>query len=153
MRLGPARSRGFTLVEFLVVGAILAITVSLIAPLVAERVRVTKARTTASQFAIDLRAARWIAVSNRSTIDVTVDVANNAYQYTDAHGRLRKIVMPSGVNIVSSTSPIQFRPNGSVLGGASTVIEANLTENAKSRWTVTTSVIGIPRTKHQRIKS
>ncbi len=153
MRLGSARSRGFTLVEFLVAGAILAIMVALLAPIVAERVRVTKARTTAGQFAIDLRAARWIAVSNRSTIDVTVDVANNEYQYTDAHGRLRKIAMPSGVRIVSSTSPIQFRSNGSVLGGASTVIEADLSNDVISRWTVTTSVIGISRTEHERIKS
>jgi hypothetical protein len=81
---------------------------------------------------------------------VAVDPANS-YEYTDAQGRSRRIEMPAGVRIVSSTNPIQFRANGSVLGGASTVIESQITPEILSRWTVTTSSLGISRTTHQQV--
>jgi prepilin-type N-terminal cleavage/methylation domain-containing protein len=145
-------SRGFSLLESLAVMVILAIMLAAIAPMVAERMQQAKVRTSVSQFSLDLRAARWTAVSSRATVDLIViaDPAN-AYEYTDVKGKLRRIQLPDGVRIASSTNPIQFRANGSVLGGASTVIEAQIADDTLSRWTIDTSSLGISRTMHQRV--
>jgi hypothetical protein len=56
---------------------------------------------------------------------VIVDVDPlNEFEYVDGTGRKRVFRMPPGVRIVSSTTPIVFRPDGSVLVAASTEIRA-----------------------------
>lgn len=146
------RERGFTLLEGLAVLVILAITATVVSTMALERVRSARIRVAAEQFAIDLRAARLKAVSNRSPVDVTISLdPTNAYEYTDGHGRLRQIRMPPGVQIMSSDSTISFQPNGSILGGTSTVFETELSPQSTERWTVTTSVLGNPRTTHYRV--
>ena len=57
--------------------------------------------------------------------------------------------MPDGVRIVSSTSPIQFKPNGSILGGSTTVIESPISASTLSKWTITTNVLGVSTTTHE----
>ena len=123
---------------------IMALTASLVVPAVGEGARRLRVRNMVTQFALDLSAARWTAVSGRTAVDlvVTVDPANR-YEYTDHHGRLRSVQMPDGVRIVSSTSPIQFKPNGSILGGSTTVIESQISASTLSRWTIATNVLGI----------
>ena len=115
MRHSKRGMRGYSVTEFLAVTVILTVMVLIATPLVSKAIRVAKVRTVASQLAMDLRAARLIAVSNRTTVDVNIKIEadGNYYYYTDAHERTREIEMPSGVRIVSSTSPIQFRSNGS----------------------------------------
>jgi Tfp pilus assembly protein FimT len=136
----------------LVVMTILAIMTAFFIPLATERVRVARVRTTVNQFALDLRAARWTAVSSRKPVDMVVSVdPGNAYEYTDVHGRAHRIEMPDGVRIVSSTSPIRFRENGSIPGGASTVIEMETKENTVSRWTLGTNNLGVTRTQHEQV--
>jgi len=147
------RWSGVTLPEFLIVASLLAIMVLFLSPLVAERARVAKVRSSAAQLALDVRAARWVAVSNRATVSMTFDVGGNQYQYVDAHGRTRTIRLPEGVSLVSSTSPIQFLSNGSVPGGATTVIEIELSSGRKSRWTVATNTLGVPQTTHEKVES
>jgi prepilin-type N-terminal cleavage/methylation domain-containing protein len=144
--------QGFSLLEFLAVSVILAILVAGLVPLAVETVHKARVRTMANQFALDLRAARWTAVSSRAPVSLTVTIdPSNAYEYTDVRGNTRRITMPLGVRIVSSTNPIQFLANGSVPGGASTIIESQITDDAVSRWTVSTSSLGISKTEHQRV--
>ena len=69
----PERSRGTTLPEYLVATSVLAIMMAFAVPLAAERIKTVKARTMASQLGNDLRAARWIAVSSRGPLDISVD--------------------------------------------------------------------------------
>lgn len=146
------RERGYTLLEGLAVMTILAMTATMASALVLERVRSTRIRMAAEQFAIDLRAARLKAVSNRSQVDVTISLdPTNAYEYSDGRGRLRHIRMPLGVQIISSDLTISFRANGSILGGTSTVFETELSLGSTERWTVTTSILGNPRTTHYRV--
>jgi hypothetical protein len=79
---------------------------------------------------------------------VTVAVSTNplnSYEYTDARGDQRSVHLPPGVRIVSSVTPITFRPNGSVLGGATTVIETELSSSRTERWSVQTNGLGISR--------
>jgi len=146
------RSEGFSILELLVVMVILAIMTAFFVPLVAGRVRAAQVRTAVSQFALDVRAARWAAVSSRTPVDLVVSVdPANTYEYTDAHGRVCHITVPEGVRIVSSTNPIRFRENGSVPGGASTVIEMEITKDSISRWTLVTNHLGVMRTEHEQV--
>ncbi len=146
------RSQGFSLLEILLVLVIMALTASLVVPAVGEGARRLRVRNMVSQFALDLSAARWTAVSGRTAVDlvVTVDPANR-YEYTDHHGRLRSVQMPDGVRIVSSTSPIQFKPNGSLLGGSTTVIESQISASTLSRWTIATNVLGVSTTTREQV--
>jgi prepilin-type N-terminal cleavage/methylation domain-containing protein len=146
------RSGGFSLMESLVVTVIMAIMVAAVVPIVAERTRQATVRTMVNQFSLDLRAARWTAVSSRApvSLNVAVDPANT-YEYTDVSGRQRKVELPDGIRIISSTDPIQFLANGSVLGGASTVIEMQIGADTISRWTVNTTALGVSETTHQRV--
>ncbi len=90
------RSQGFSLLEMLLVMVILALTATLVVPAVGEGARRLRVRNMVSQFALDLSAARWTAVSGRTAVDlvVTVDPANR-YEYTDHHGRLRSVRCPT----------------------------------------------------------
>ena len=131
---------------------ILVITATVASVMTLDRVRSARIRVAAEQFAIDLRAARLKAVSIRSPVDVTISLdPANAYEYSDGHGRLRHIRMPPGVQIISSNSTISFQPNGSILSGTSTVFETELSPQSTERWTVTTNVLGNPRTTHYRV--
>lgn len=148
------RQKGFSLLEFLVVMVILTLTATAIVPAAVERVRMARVRTMVNQFTIDLRAARWAAVSGRNTVEMTVAVdPANSYQYMDSRGRVRSVTMPDGVRIVTSTNPIEFRANGSVTGGSSTVFEADLTDDVSSAWTIDTNVLGVPSVQHQQVGS
>jgi prepilin-type N-terminal cleavage/methylation domain-containing protein len=149
-------SRGFSLAELLVVVAILGLAVAIAVPLVAEQVRQGASRGAADQFAADLKAARMCAIAKRPAGGLPFTVyphPTNAYEYTDGRGRLRRVALPSGVRIVSSTTPITFRADGSLASSATTVIEATLTGGAIDRWTITTSVLGIPTVVHERVNS
>jgi Tfp pilus assembly protein FimT len=146
------RQRGFSLVDFLAAMALVILAMLAATPLVAEKLRSAKIRTAADQLAIDLKAARMIAVTLRRPVDfiVTPD-PENAYQYTDGRGQPRRVALPRGIRIVSSSSPIQFRSNGSVASEGITVLEADLADATRVRWTVTTSVLGVSRTVEETV--
>jgi len=146
------RQRGVTLAEMLVIVALIGIIVAIAVPLVSEQVRQAKIRGAADQFASTLKATRMLAVSKRATRDVTVLVdPANTYSYVDNREQTRTFAMPSGVRIVSSTTPITFQINGSLAAAATTVIEADLDAGATERWTVTTGVAGVPAVVRERI--
>lgn len=141
-----SREAGVTLPELLVVLAIGGIILAVGVALVADQVRSASIRGAADQFAVDLRAARMIAVSNQANVDLVVQAdPQNRYAYTRADGAPVNVKLPPQVKIVSSSpSTIQFRSNGSVTAAATTVIEISLSGNVKERWTVTTSTVGVP---------
>ncbi len=137
---------GLTLIEALIALLLVGISSAFASSFVVERVRATRSRVAADQLAVDLRSARLAAISNRKPVSLVVSTdPANVYEYTDGRGTLRRIDLPDGVRIVSSTSPITFEPNGSVAGGASTVLETELAQYRLERRTVSTNVIGIAR--------
>lgn len=142
---------GFSFPEMLVVITIIGLAAAVVVPLTRDQVAGARARAGADQFTTDLRAARMIAVTTRSTLDMTV-VAHpgNYYEYTDNKGRLRRVNMPNGVQISSSTSPIQFQLNGSLTTAASTVIEVQLGKSTTERYTIDTNILGVPTVTHSR---
>jgi prepilin-type N-terminal cleavage/methylation domain-containing protein len=148
--------RGFSLPELLVVLAILGLAIVVGIPLVSEQVRLAKIRGSADQFAIDLKAARMISVSKRAAVNMDVyPTPANRYQYPGTNGLPRSIQLPSGVRIITptSTTTFAFQPNGSLASAATVVFEADVSSGVKERWTITTSVLGISSTTHQRVSS
>ena len=144
--------RGFSLGELLAVLAIAGIVVTIGVPLVSEQLRQAKIRSAADQYAMSLKAARMIAVSKRSPVSILIIThPTNSYQYTDAAGRVRQVVLPTGVRITSSDTPITFQLNGSLATGTTTVMETDLISDIVERFTVTTNTLGAPTVAHERL--
>ena len=129
-----------------------ALALAAVTALVQERVQIAKVRVSAQQFAVHLRSARFAAVSQRSPTDVIIATdPQNTYSFTDVRGKTHTILLPQGVRITSSSSPIRFLANGTVSGGASTVLEAELSGNKLERWEINTEPLGVPRLSHARV--
>jgi prepilin-type N-terminal cleavage/methylation domain-containing protein len=148
-----SKRNGFSLPEMLVVLAILGLAIAVGIPLVSEQVRLAKIRGAADQFSGDIRAARMIAVSKRATVNLVVyPNPTNRYEIPRTDGTLRSMQLPSGVRITSpvATMTIAFLANGAA-SETTTVFEADVSGGVKERWTVTTSMMGVPTTTHQRL--
>lgn len=141
--------RGFSLPELLLVVSILALCVLFTVPFVTTKMRETRLRSAAGQFAVTLRAARMVAVTAGTRTPVTVRAydAGNSYEYTDSTGKLRQVQLSGGVAIVSSDSPIVFMPNGSV-DAAEPPVTRFKALHVPEEWTVQTSLGGVPFVSH-----
>ena len=144
-------SAGVTLPELLVVLAIISMAVTVSIPLITGAVRSANGRAAANGFAVNLKAARMLAVSANAPLQVTVvaephpdcNCTATYYEYPARNGVPRRFDMPKGVTIASSTTPIVFRPNGSVPGGATTVIKTRVSTDTFEVWRIATGPIGV----------
>ena len=151
---------GVTLPELLVVIAIISMIVTISIPLIAGAVRSSSARAAANGFAVNLKAARMLAVSLNSPIAITVQeephpdcfCAITYYEYPDRRGTLRRFFMPPGVTIDTSTPTITFMPNGSVPGGSNTVIRTQVSPETVETWTIETTTTGFSAVQHARTR-
>lgn len=150
--------RGVTLPEMLVVVTIVALAVAVAIPIIGGAMRSASARAAANNFSVSLRAARMIAVTTHEPVSFTVQSEPHPrcfctptfYEYAGVDGRPRRVDMPRGVTIASSTSPIGFRPNGSATAASTTVIRAEVAPDNIELWTIQTSLIGVPTVRHAR---
>ncbi len=143
---GPLERRGLgiTLPELLVVVAIIGLALTVAVPLIQDAVRSARVRAATDEFVINLMAARMLAVTRQTDIDVVVSPhPDDFYEYPGRDGRLRRFTLPEGIRIVSSTSPISFRANGMVDGGATTRFEARVDTRTVEQWEIRTSLLGI----------
>jgi prepilin-type N-terminal cleavage/methylation domain-containing protein len=148
------RQHGVTLPELLVVVAVIGMAVLVAVPTISETIRSTRLRSATRSLEATFRAARIIAVTQRT--DTSIEVrpgptpptppgpTENQYSFTDLRGLTRTQGMPVGIRIVSSTSPIVFRPNGTLDGEAITVLEVQTRSGLKT-WEVRTSRMGVTR--------
>ncbi len=152
-----ARSRrqaGVTLPEMLVAVTIIAMAVLVAVPTISETLRSTRLRTATRSLEATFRAARIVAVTQRTDMPIEVRTGpappttpgptENQYTYTDLRGIPRTETMPPGIRIVASTSPIVFRPNGTLDAEAVTVLEVQTRQGPRT-WEIRTSRMGVTR--------
>jgi len=145
---------GVTLPELLVVVAIIGMAVLVAVPTITDTIRSTRLRSATRSLEATFRAARIVAVTQRTDMSVAVRTGpawpaapgptENEYTFTDLRGLPRTEKMPPGIRIVSSTSPIVFRPNGTLDAEAVTVLEVQTRQGSKT-WEVRTSRMGVTR--------
>ena len=143
------REAGFSLAETLIVLALIGITVAIGIPLVNEQVRIAEIRSATDQFAVHLRAARMIAVSQHRDVDVTISADPiNTMSYERTLGDPLVIAMPGTVKIMSgSAATITFHSDGSS-DASSTVTTESVVSNATERWLLTVNVLGFVSVAH-----
>ena len=143
----PATRRnqgGFSIVEMLLVLAIMGIFITFAGPAFTQAYRAYRVRSTAQELTLALRAARQVAVSTRAASSLVVDTANRNYRWTDAKGRIRTWVLPNGVDFVTvNPATITFATNGTVATGSATLaLQGTVAAGRADRWTLDLNTVG-----------
>ena len=117
------KSRGFTLVEVMVVMVIIALVMGLVATSMSRSISGAEARAASRKLVASLRYTRAMAIIKKSEQVFQVDIENRSYQ---APGR-DQIDLPEGVDLTITTarsevtseavSGIRFFPDGGSTGG------------------------------------
>jgi len=123
------RQHGFTLLEILVVLALMAMMYALVPPMFSSGGS-TELRAAARQLAAGLRKARGHAISSRQEATLTVDVEQHHFKVA---GDPRRYSLPKSAELSVYTAQseavedkvaaIRFYPDGSSTGGAITVAD------------------------------
>ncbi len=111
-----AGSPGFTLIEIVVVLAILAVATALVLPSIGRGTETLRLRSEAGRIAALLREARLQAVAQRRSTRVTLDRARNTVALTagDPEHPLRELAMPAGfrVTVATGSDSVGFSSRG-----------------------------------------
>jgi len=116
-------SAGFTLIEVIVVLAILGLTLALVASYRSPWSRTLSADGAAAQLAADLRLARSQSIASNSPVVVSVDLLNHQYRIGAAAprplpGDLRiELLTIANERQSGRVADIRFNPDGSSTGG------------------------------------
>jgi general secretion pathway protein H len=115
---------GFSLLELLVVLALLALSAALVVPQFSGVVQTGELKAAVRQLAATLRSARGMAVGEQRETSVLLDVAQKRYQVA---GREREYVLPDKLNLEFTTAStellnaqqagVKFFPDGTSTGG------------------------------------
>jgi Tfp pilus assembly protein FimT len=132
--------------------SVIALIVAFASPLISTAVRSARARASAHNFAISLRAVRMLSVMANRPVDITVHAtAQDAcpcvptwFEYVDARGQTVRTAMPEWVWIHESEPTIRFLPNGSTDLVATTTIKADLGGGNIETWRIRTERTGVP---------
>lgn len=118
---GVERCTGFTLVELMVVLAIVAMTVAVVPPLVVKVMPAMQAQAAARELAGSLREARGTAISRHREVVFDIDLERRVFHWQQQRGRGE---LPSHVTLEMVTGAadgprgrIHFYPDGSASGG------------------------------------
>lgn len=116
--------RGFSLIELLVVLALVALSLSVIAPRVGNSIDTSRLKASTRDLLATARHARTLAQTQQREVTLTIDVVDRSYRLDDAK---RLAILPSGtkVSVVGAQSErlsddvagIRFFADGSTTGG------------------------------------
>ncbi len=133
--------KGFTLLELLVVLALVALVLALVPPMFSRGVSGTELRATARIFTAELRGARSEAIARNAEVAFTIDVEAGSYGVGAAAGSRR---VPEGLTLVLVTAEseqvglrrgsIRFFPDGSSTGGRITVSRGDKAYDVTVDW-------------------
>lgn len=122
------RQRGFTLLELLVVLALLAMVYALIPPMITVGGSTTELKAGARQVAAGLRNARSQAIVSRDEVTLTLDVEARNFRLSgdDKPRNLPRqaqigVYTAQGEVVDANTAAIRFYPDGSSTGGRVTL--------------------------------
>jgi general secretion pathway protein H len=123
-----AREQGLTLLELLIVLALMGLMAAITLPMLGSGVSTSELRASARQLAAGLRAARSDALAQRHEAFLLVDVAGKRFRVSD-DARIHKL--PDGVTLKLFTAQndlvdanvgaIRFFPDGGSNGGRITI--------------------------------
>ena len=113
-RMVPARERGFSLVELMMVGAIAAVLAGVSVPSIAAAMKRYTVIQAGQQVVATIRAARTQAVGKNQILHVHIDVENRSYQILDAADMAvgPVIFLPTGAQFVGADTDIEFDTSG-----------------------------------------
>jgi general secretion pathway protein H len=124
-----SRSAGFTLIEMIVVLAILGLTLAMVSSYRSPWSRTLSADGAASQLAADLRLARSQAIASNRYVVVSVDLAGHQYRvgaggFRHIPGELRiELLTIADERESDHVADIRFNPDGSSTGGRIVLVD------------------------------
>jgi len=135
---------GVTLPEMLIVMAIMGLLMLIAIPSVSNYIRAAKVRVSNDGIVGDLRVARYIAITNRTTSTVTFDSTGKSWSYTDIHGRAVTRRLEPGISFATLTNvPVTFKADGSLSTSPATIrIESMVTGSVRHEFTITVNSVG-----------
>jgi prepilin-type N-terminal cleavage/methylation domain-containing protein len=141
----PARraERGFSLAELLVVIAIIGIFCLIAIPAVGNFIRAGKVRAGNDLLMGDLRAVRYIAITNHVSGSLTIDSTAGTWSYSDIHGGTVTRTLDPGVRITTGNATITFGSDGTTTSGATTVVlQGNVIPSVDHQYTISITTVG-----------
>jgi len=122
------RNRGFTLLELIVVLALMAVLMTVVPPMISSALPGTQLKSASRELAASLRYARNHALTAREEATLTLDVEKHSFKMT---GREKSYAIPENLKIEILTAEsetkgenigaIRFFPDGGSTGGRITL--------------------------------
>lgn len=124
---------GFTLIELMIVVAVLAIFASIAIPAFTTLIAGYRVKSAADEFHALLVSARTDAVTQRINIDVTESESGVTWSTNE-----RQITIPDGVIVAPNRTTITFTANGTATASSTTITG----ENSSLSYTIETKLVG-----------
>jgi prepilin-type N-terminal cleavage/methylation domain-containing protein len=152
------RQKGFSLIELLMVLAIMGIAMAIALPALGQYMRSYSARVGTDEFVSRMRLVRHLAIARHQPVSITVNAKD--YSVPDwgapdiATAPTRDFELPGAVSVVSGTGTLTFRSDGTCSSGATTVrLEIQMNGETTARYDVSVSTAGKIKTTYTQVTS